>query len=246
MNMHAHNAVRLCACLLLAFFSSQAASATEPLTPHSAEYKVRISIVGGKLETELLQTDTGYVARHAIAPTGLSKLVARGTVSEVAEFRAGENGVIPVSYQSDDTLDRDEVHARIRFDWDADEASGTLNDEQIVTALDGLTHDRISIQYALMHDLLNDGLDSEYRMFEVDKLKTISVRSIGSKEVKVPAGKFQAIGIQHQAQNSSRVTTLWCVEELGFLPVVIEQHRKGKLRVRATLRTYSPASAEQD
>ena len=222
------------------------ASATAPLTPHAAEYKVRISVVGGRLLTELSQTDAGYVAKHDLAPTGLSRLVARGSISEVAEFSTDESGVIPLTYQSDDTLDRDEVHARVRFDWDTNEASGTLNDAALVTALEGLTHDRISIQYAMMHDLLNDRLDSEYRMFEVDELKTINVRTIGSKEVEVPAGRFMAVGIQHQSIGSSRVTTLWCVEELGYLPVVIEQHRKGKLRVRATLRRYTPASTKQD
>jgi hypothetical protein len=35
---------------------------------------------------------------------------------------------------------------------------------------------------------------------------------------------------------------LWCVEELGFLPVIIEQHRLGKLKVRAALSKYTPAS----
>jgi len=35
------------------------------------------------------------------------------------------------------------------------------------------------------------------------------------------------------------VTTLWCVEELGYVPVLIEQHRKGKLRMRAELQTYT-------
>jgi hypothetical protein len=29
------------------------------------------------------------------------------------------------------------------------------------------------------------------------------------------------------------------VEELGYLPVLIEQHRKGKLRMRAELKTYA-------
>jgi len=247
LNLQVHSAFgRWFAWLLLVVGLSHTASATTPLTPHAAEYKVRISVVGGRLLTELSQSDAGYVAKHDLAATGLSRLVARGSVIEVAEFSAGESGVIPVSYQSDDTLDRDEVHARVRFDWDANEASGTLNDAELVTALEGLTHDRISIQYALMHDLLNGRLDSEYRMFEVDKLKTINVRTIGSKEVKVPAGRFTAVGIQHQSSGSSRVTTFWCVEELGFLPVVIEQHRKGKLRVRATLRRYTPASAEQD
>ncbi len=247
MKPQARTAVRhWLALLVLAGCLSNAASASVPLTPHAAEYKVRISVVGGRLVTELSQTDAGYVAKHAIAATGLSRLVARGSVSEIAEFSAGASGVIPLTYRSDDTLDSDEVHARVRFDWDANEATGTLNDEPLVAALEGLTHDRISIQYALMHDLLNDRLDSEYQMFEVDELKKINVRTIGSKEVKVPAGRFTAIGIQHQASGSSRVMTLWCVEELGFLPVLIEQHRKGKLRVKAELRSYTPASAEQD
>lgn len=224
------------------------AFAAAALTPHAAEYKVRISVVGGRLDTELQQTEGGYVARHAIAPAGLSKLLVRGSVSEVAEFGIGDLGVIPVSYQSDDTLDRDEVHARVRFDWEANEAIGTLNDEELHTALEGLTHDRISIQYALMHDLLNDSLGSQYRMFEVDKLRVVNVEQLGSKQVKVPAGRFEAIGIRHQAENSSRVMTMWCVKELGYLPVIIEQHRKGKLRVRATLRNYTPGqiSAEQN
>ncbi len=239
-------ATRWLAWLLLAFCAGSSAHASVPLTPHAAEYKVRISVIGGHLVTELSQTESGYVARHAVEPTGLSRLVARGSVAEVAEFSAGEAGVIPLAYQSDDTLDRDEVHARVRFDWEASEAIGTLNGAPLQTALDGLAHDRVSIQYALMHDLLNGRLDGEYRMFEVDELKHINVRSVGSKEVEVPAGRFRAVGIQHQAVGSSRVTTLWCAEELGFLPVIIEQHRKGKLRVRATLKRYTPASAEQD
>jgi hypothetical protein len=33
---------------------------------------------------------------------------------------------------------------------------------------------------------------------------------------------------------------LWCAPELDFLPVVIEQHRKGKLNFRASLTNYTP------
>ena len=40
----------------------------------------------------------------------------------------------------------------------------------------------------------------------------------------------------------------WCgnpvmlFEELGYLPVIIEQHRKGKLQVRAVLTRYEPTA----
>jgi hypothetical protein len=218
------------------------AQAAGRLIPHTAEYKVKISVVSGRLRTGLQETESGYVARHRIEPTGMSRLIARGAISEVSEFANGDDGIYPVAYQSNDTLSRDKRRADIKFDWDANEASGTVNEEEIVSVMEGLSHDRVSIQYELMHDLLNGGPSEQYRLFEVDKLKIINVRSIGTKTVKVPAGTFEAIGIQHQAENSSRVTTLWCVEEYGFLPVIIEQHRKGKLRVRATLRNYSPTN----
>lgn len=217
------------------------AFAAAPLTPHTAEYNVKISVVSGRLRTELRRTDSGYVATHVIKPTGLSRLVAGGSIAEVSEFSGGPDGLLPIAYQTNDSLSRDKVQARIRFDWDKNEASGAVNNEDVLTVLEGLSHDRVSIQYELMHDLLNGGPDERYRLYEVDKLKTIIVRSIGTRRVEVPAGTYEAVGIQHQAENSSRITTLWCVEELGYLPVIIEQHRKGKLRVRATLRNYLPA-----
>ena len=90
-----------------------------------------------------------------------------------------------------------------------------------------------------MHDLLNGGPDERYVLFDIDEFKTLIVRNVGERTVSTPAGNFQAVGIQHQAENSSRITTLWCVEELGYLPVLIEQHRKGKLRMRAELSNYT-------
>jgi len=213
--------------------------ASVELTPHIAEYKVKISVVSGRLRTQLKETDAGYRAEHVIKATGLSRIIAPGAISELSEFAAGPDGLYPIAYRSDDTLSRDKERADIRFDWDANQARGTVNGEDVVTDLEGLSHDRVSIQYELMHDLLNDGPSPKYRMFEVDKLKMLNIRTVGTKKVKVPAGSFEAVGIQHQAENSSRVSTLWCVEDLGYLPVIIEQHRKGKLRVRATLRNYT-------
>ena len=226
--------------LLVAGLFAGAVEASGELTPHTAEYRIKISVVGGRLSTELKSTDSGYVARHFVEPTGMSKIIAHGDITEISEFAAGDDGIYPIAYQTNDTIDKDDPRADIRFDWNTFEASGTVNDEEFHTSLDRLRQDRVSIQYALMHDLLNDQLSAQYYLFEADKIKTLNVRSIGTRQIEVPAGTFTAVGIQHQAENSSRVTTLWCAEELGYLPVVIEQHRKGKLRVRATLRRYTP------
>jgi len=218
--------------------------AAVPLTPHSAEYKIRFNVVSGKLNTNLKLTPDGYIATHSIAPTGMARIFTRGSIEESSTFSSGDAGVIPVAYQSNNSLSRDKERADVRFDWRDNVARGTVNDKEFQTTLQGLSHDRISIQYQLMHDLLNDSSEKQYRLFDVDKLKSLNIRTLGSREVTVGAGTFTAVGVQHQTKNSPRVTTLWCVEALDYLPVIVEQHKDGKLRVQATLESYSPFVAD--
>lgn len=226
-------------CLPLLATAAATALAEQPLTPYSAEYKVKISILSGRLTTELRSLADGYEAVHVIEPQGLASMLKDGEINERSRFSADDDGIRANWYRSEDSLSSDQTRAEVTFDWSASEISGTVNDDDIRFALDGIAHDRVAIQYQLMHDLLNGGPDERYVLFDIDEFKTLIVRNVGERTVSTPAGDFRAIGIQHQAENSSRVTTLWCVQELGYLPVLIEQHRKGKLRMRAELRTYA-------
>ena len=209
------------------------------LTPHQAEYKVRISVVSGQLNTELQASESGYLATHVVKPTGMSRVITRGRMQVSSEFMAADDGVRPVSYHAIDTI-RDDPEARITFDWETNQARGTVGEENVVLQLDGLSHDAVSIQYQLMLDLINDRPNGSYVLFDVDKMRVANVRNVGAKSVKTQAGQFDVVGIEHQKEGSSRTTTLWCAPELDYLPVVIEQHRKGKLNFRASLTKYVP------
>ena len=225
---------------LACFVAVPAAAKEQALTPHSAEYKVKISLLSGKLRTRLIATDTGYEATHRVDPSGMAKMFTSGIIEESSGFTIVPEGVLPQTYESVNTISRDKERASIVFDWDTGAVTGTFNDEPVEDVLESLAHDRVSIQYELMRDLMNGDETSDYILFDVDRLRTLNVTHVGTKEVKTPAGKFEAIGIRHQAEGSSRATTLWCAEELDYLPVLIERHRKGKLQMRATLRAYTP------
>jgi len=214
-------------------------AAQPSLTPHNAEYKVKISILSGQLNTELRRTATGYVANHVIRPTGMSRIITRGTMDVTSEFDTQVDGIKPVRFQAIDTI-RDEPDVDLRFDWSTNEAIGTVGDEDVRLQLDGMAYDSVSIQYRLMHDLLTGNQSEQYVLFDVDKMRVANVSMVGEKEVDTKAGKFLAVGVQHQKEGSSRTTTLWCVKELDYLPVIIEQHREGKLNFRAKLVQYSP------
>ena len=170
----------------------------------------------------------------------MARVLANGQIKESSEFDRVADGVRPVWFETSDTLTRDKTQASIQFDWETKEASGTVNNQEFQETFEEFVFDRVSIQYELMSDLLNNTPSAEYIIFDIDELKTVQVRNIGNRMVKVPAGEYEAIGLQHQVIGSKRITTMWCVEELDYLPVVIEQHRKGKLKMRAVLKNYEP------
>jgi hypothetical protein len=222
--------------------SAVSAPGTVSLTPHTAEYKVKISVLGGRLETQLKTSDAGYRGRSLIEATGMSSVIVRGEIVESSEFGIVEDELRPHRFVSDDSLTKDKEQVDLSFDWDDAQITGTINGAPFHADLEGLVHDRVSLQYGLMHDLINGVERTDYLLQDAEELKPLTITNLGSKQVKVPFGSFEAIGIQHQRPGSSRVTTLWCVAELDYLPVVIEQRRKGKLQLRAVLEEYRPES----
>lgn len=226
--------------LVVLILVSGTAIASDTLTPHAAEYKVKISVLGGRLSTRVEATDTGYFAQSSIVATGMSRIVAHGTIVESSVMAESEGGLLPQRFRSADTLTKGGQMADLTFDWGTATIGGLIDGEEFHADLEGNVHDRVSLQYGLMADLMAGIERGEYALQDAEKLKQLSITNIGSRTVTVPFGRFEAIGIQHRAQNSSRVTTLWCVEELGFLPVIIEQHRKGKRQMQALLTSYTP------
>ena len=209
-------------------------------TPHVAEYKVKVSVLSGKLNTEVKLTDDGYSAHSVLRAAGIASWFVRGDVTESAEFAVVEDGVRPLKYHSIDRISKEDKFMDFDFDWERSQVTGKIDNEDFVLELQGRAHDRVSLQYELMLDLLNNSRVIEYSLLDDDEVKPLHVTYVGMEEVKVPYGKFNAIKIQHRKENSNRVTTLWCAEELDYLPVKIEQHRDDKLAVRAVLNDYKP------
>lgn len=231
------------AMVLLAVGASTPLRASDTtLTPHSAVYDVKIRFLSGELTTRLSRADNRYVAIHRVAPKGLAAALVGGTIEESSGFELEADGVRPLHYKSSDTITSDKTQADFRFDWSTHSIEGELDGKPMEMPFDGAAHDRVSIQYAMMRDMLAGEADSTYVLFDIDEFKTLNITIMGEKEIEVPAGRYEAIGIRHQAEGSSRITTLWCVPELDYLPAIIEQHRKGKLNLRATLAHYEADS----
>ena len=239
------------AALLLAVFAG-AGHASQGLTPHVTEYKVKVSGVSGRLTTRLERRDEGFEAVHVVKATGFAGLFARGEVRELSRFGDLTSGMLPTRYEARNTL-RADSGAALDFDWDAARVTGmTFEDGQrsdVDLALDMPMFDRLALQYRLMADLANGGgaaiaADADedaapsYMLFDGDEARALNITRIGTRDIRTRAGTFETIGVQHQKQGSSRRTLLWLAPELDYLPVLIEQYRRDDLKVRATLRDY--------
>ncbi len=103
------------------------AMAETALTPYTARYDIKISVLGGELEASLRRTATGFEATQVIHATGLSSLLASGELRETSQFDTVPNGVMPRVYRSQDPLTKERIDATIRFDWETGEARGIVN-----------------------------------------------------------------------------------------------------------------------
>jgi hypothetical protein len=214
------------------------AGAADALTPHSAEYRVKISVLSGELLTRLSATDDGYQATYLVKPKGLASVIANGTIEATSDFVDAGSGFLPVHHVTADSISKDKIQADLAFDWDTKTVAGTLNGQPLEQSLDAIVHDFVTLQYEIGRDLRNDAIKDNYILFEPDELKHLQVQIVGTETVEVPHGTYEVVGVRHQREGSSRTTTFWFAPELDYLPVIIERHRKGKTLMRAVLREY--------
>ena len=226
------------------------------LTPHEAEYNVKISGIGGVLTTRLaLDSDGRYNATHTVRPTGLARLIAgRGRIAEQSLFHVESGALVPHRYQSNDQLSREKGTIDLTFDVKAQRLEGVVSlDDAAEAAVDeAMTDplfDRVSFQYQLMLDLLIEAKGSDassstaqdtYVIFDADGNKTLEITRIGERMIRFRGDTLSALGVRQQSPGSSRKTELWLAPALDFAPTLIEQYRKEKLKLRAVLRDYAP------
>lgn len=236
------------ALLVLALYMSAAAAYGEELSiePYTAHYQIKIGILKGTLVTTLVENDSGFNATSVIrAKSGLGRF-AEKTITEHAEFMIENRQIRPMRYSSADELSSRPKKLSFLFDRDAGVVSGTVNDVHYEYPLDDDLYDRVTILYRVIGDIRSGLNATEYRLMDGRKTKELTVAHLPSTLVTTPYGKFEVVGIEHDDTRRERRTVVWCAAELDYLPVVIEQYRKGKLLARALLVNLGKPAAEND
>lgn len=213
---------------LLAFgliFAAHGPRAGDLPDEFSAHYSVSINNLRiGESEVALgKQADGRYLYRSLSRSTGLAKLFRGDTVRESSLFMLHSGRIRPLEYRFDHTGSKKERHALLKFDWQAQKVSNTVEGHTWEMNIPDDALDKMVVQLAVMMDLSGGKRKLGYAIADGGKLKEYQFAVVGEEQVKVPAGEFATVKLQRLRKDNDRTTHFWCAPALGYLPVRIEQ-----------------------
>jgi hypothetical protein len=225
------------AALLLALVAAAPARAggTElpaPLAPFTAEY--RLGNGSFRVGTSTLRLEPharGWRYESVTEAEGLLALFVDGPVVERTLLGPHAGRLRPLEYHH---LEPD-GDTRVLFDWAAGEARAHTPDGVRTIALAPDTHDQFSVMLAVMQALAA-GRD-EVRLPGIDdegEREPLSFAAEARETITVPLGRYDTVRVR-RIRDGKRSTVTWLAPELGWLPVRVEQRKRGDLVARLEL-----------
>lgn len=226
----------------------------EDIAPFRVSYSVGNNVItAGQATLELAETVDGvWRFKLETRPTGVFRLTGKGNVAETSDLRfvpTDDDGFLvrpdTYRYRQDDERRR-AVDAS--FDWEDMLLSWTRRGKSdSISLAENPASDRLSVMLAVMSSLRQNEYTSEHLVFDSGKLKRVIFEVQGEDRLETSLGPMDTIRVlRRNLEGSSRTTVTWFAPSLDYMPVKIEQLKRGDLVARLTLRSLSNATTEID
>lgn len=168
---------------------------------------------------------------------GLFKVAIPGTIRQSSELRIEDGRIVPQHFVTDDGSEKGKRDSDVRFDWKAGRALGTAEGKTVDVALQPGLQDSLSIQIALIHELLAGRTPSGFVMLDKNEVKDYLYTAEGNERVKTALGEHDTVIYASRRPDSDRKTLFWCAPDLGYLPVKVERRKGAKVEWSMTMAT---------
>ncbi|MET0281821.1 MAG: DUF3108 domain-containing protein [Steroidobacteraceae bacterium] len=216
----------LAACLLLvAAGYAQVATAQEPLRPFTARYSITWSgMSAGSTRLSLQRLPDGRWAYESRSEAkGLFRLAMPADLASRSVFRVTDGHIVPETFTADDGASSSEKDQQLTFDWTSGRVSGIAERKKVdLPAQPGLL-DTMSVQVALMNDLLSGRTPERFVLVDTDKIKDYLYTREGTETIKTSVGEYHTVVFRSSRPGSKKGTVFWCSPELGYVPVRVER-----------------------
>lgn len=160
---------------------------------------------------------------------GIFKVAIPGTISQSTELRVENDRIVPQHFITDDGSDKSTRDSDIRFDWQSGRATGSAEGKPVDVPLQPGLQDSLSVQIALIHELIAGRTPASFIMLDKDEVKEYLYTAEGNERVETKLGAHETVKYRSRRPNSDRSTVFWCAPELGYLPVKVERQRGSKI-----------------
>lgn len=193
-----------------------------------------MTVAVSTLKLEQHQDTWVYASRSD--PRGIGRMFSERPTQQ-STLRVTETGVEPLSYKADDGTSSTKRDADVQFDWERNRATGVYEDTRVDLPLQRGVQDDLSVQIALMVELLAGRTPDRFQLIDRNSLREYGYTREGEEPLSTPLGKIDTVIFRSQKKGSPRVTRFWCAPSRGYIPMRVEQ-RKGD-EVQWTLQVQS-------
>ena len=220
-----HLPAHLASCLAVLLLCGGGAAA-EDLQSFEATYAASGHGLDGTSIVRLTQTGPQeWTYSSTNEPHGILRLFLPDKIISESRMRIDGNDVQPLSYRADDAAGRSSRGIDIHFDWDKNRVTGTAEGQAIDMALSPGVQDDLSVQIALIAQLVNGVTPTGFLLFDKSGIRNYRYSRDSAEVLDTPMGKIPTIIYRSQKDGSPRVTHFWCAPSLGYVPVRAEQRK---------------------
>ena len=216
--------------LLVLFFSAAIAVSDDiPSLPRqfSAVYSLsQAGITLAELERKgRLAEDGSYIIESVASPRGMAAWILSGTTEERSQWILRNGNVVPLKYTYQENGGSRKKSMDLEYDWDKGIAIDHKSGKQWKLPEDA--QDQTSIQFAIMERLRQGEREFHYSLLDGKRIKHHHYRVTERKTLTTKVGKIEVVGVREIRPEGKRYSVFWCAPRFGYLPVRIEQHKRG-------------------
>lgn len=210
------------------------------IAPFEVVYEVGNHLINaGTAKVSLTRDGDLWTYSLKTTPRGIIKLAGKGNINEMTTIRFEESDgkllLRPESYlYRQDKERRRAVDAT--FDWSNKSITSNYRGKETVHNFEEPVIDRLSATLFMMNTLRRDFNYTELQVFDTDEIKAVSFTFVGRENLDTPLGELETLRVINQkVSGGSRQTTTWFAPSLDYVPVKIEQRKRGELVARFSL-----------
>jgi Protein of unknown function (DUF3108) len=226
--------VRTLAGLMLCFSAILPAA---ELRPFSARYTVVWhGLTAGESNVDLQRLPDGrwsYTSRNEAH--GLFRFAVPKGSSSRSVFSIRDGKVLPDHFSEGDGTDAEERDSDLQFDWVRARATGFSEKRKVDLPLQPGMLDSMTVQVALMLELMAGRTPDRIAMIDKDKIKEYHYTQVRSETLQTALGSRQTVLFRSSRTGSDSSTWFWCAPDLGYLPVKVERHGGNSVEWSMTL-----------